>query len=223
MGNDGGSIAKRRDLAKHKKFRSRISCSAISSAKSNLCSLSQEPLSQPIVACKLGFLYNKSSLESSLSSNSLPPEFSHIRTLADVVELKVHQTASGISCPISGVDFNGVNKFEIMWDCGCLISAKALLEIPSANCLLCNTKIGSTVKIGLSKDEQKTVRKKLGIKSVKKEKMMKEGRGKTEIVDNEELEKVHQKGMESEVYRSLFVKEEMDETFCCRHRRAGLR
>lgn len=223
MGNDGGSIAKRRDLARQKKFQSRISCSSVAKAKANLCSLSQEPLSAPVVACKLGFLYNKEALLNSLLKNSLPSEFSHIQSLKDVTMVNIDTTTEGIMCPVSRVELNGVNEFKLMWNCGCLISEKALREVPSEICLGCNAKITKIVKIGQNKEEQKKNRKELGKRRPEKSKNSENLKKKPKIFDEEEVEKKIEESLKSDVYKSLFSKSEASETFCCRNLRAGLR
>ncbi|KAG4306330.1 hypothetical protein PORY_000318 [Pneumocystis oryctolagi] len=110
MGNDGGSIPKRDDLIKDLKK----SDSAETSHEAHLfawfyCSFSKLPLSEPIVSCGLGRLYNKdvlleyllSSKEKGLkdkkyqekgdatSAQSEESGISHITTLKDVRELKL--------------------------------------------------------------------------------------------------------------------------------------
>jgi len=47
------------------------------------CFLSQEPLRDPVVACRLGNLYNKEALIGGLLSKSLPQELDHIRQLKE--------------------------------------------------------------------------------------------------------------------------------------------
>ena len=222
MGNDGGSIAKRRDLTKQKKVKSRISCESIQKAKAKLCALTQEPLKSPILCCKLGFLYNKAPLLSSLLSHKLPPDFSHIKAQQDVIEAKFHSDTSGLACPVSGIEYNGLNKFFVMWDCGCVLSEKALKEIPSQECIMCSQPIKLKVKLGQTREEQKESKKRLGIKTHKKT-----GEGepvkRIKLFENKEVEETHKASMESEIYQSLFSKDAEEETFCCRNLRAGLR
>lgn len=225
MGNDGGSIAKRRDLTRHKKIKPKISCKAIQKAKANLCALSQEPLKPPILVCKLGFLYNKEVLLNALLTETLPDDFSHIGSLKDVIEAKFQVNASSLSCPVSGIEYNGTNNFFAMWTCGCVVSENALKEIPSPDCIMCSGPIALKVKINQTKDEQKASRKSLGIKMHKKNHEI-VSTATAKIVDHDEIEKVHQNSLKSEVYKSLFSSNENQvdqETFCCRHLRAGLR
>ncbi|KAG5520256.1 hypothetical protein PMAC_001335 [Pneumocystis sp. 'macacae'] len=110
MGNDGGSIPKRDDLIKDLKKSDEADVGQTAQFLAWLyCSFSKLPLSEPIVSCGLGKLYNKDVLlEYLLSSKEkgskekgcqekgasvvLPPleyGISHITTLKDVRELKL--------------------------------------------------------------------------------------------------------------------------------------
>ena len=224
MGNDGGSIAKRRDLAKQKKIKTRVSCESIQEAKAKLCALTQEPLVPPIFVCKLGFLYNKEPLFTGILSNKLPSQFNHITSTKDVIEAKFGSNSSGLACPVSGIEYNGAKNFFVMWDCGCVLSEKALKEIFSNNCIMCSTPVTLKVKINQSKDEQKLSRKAAGIKPHKKNTVGQPVK-RMKIADHEMIEKAHLDSMKSDVYKSLFNQdnENQEETFCCRHLRAGLR
>ena len=242
MGNDGGSIAKRRDLAKQKRVKARLSCSAVQRAKAALCALSQERLEQPVMVCRLGFLYNKEAILNAVLKGKLRGDFSHIKSLKDVHEVKFEQSGSSIICPVGRVELNGVNQFWVLWNCGCLISDKALTEIPSSTCLNCGAEVGEKVKVGQSREEQKNFRKAHGIKLKKEEsaekaskeekkdkKDKKSGddcgviRKKAKIIDEERIDRDIEGKMKSEVFKSLFRQEMVDETFCCRNLRAGLR
>ncbi|CCJ29501.1 unnamed protein product [Pneumocystis jirovecii] len=110
MGNDGGSIPKRDDLIKDLKKQDEADAGQAAQFLAWLyCSFSKLPLSEPIVSCGLGKLYNKDVLlEYLLSSkeksskekgyqekgtlatvSSLEYGISHITTLKDVRELKL--------------------------------------------------------------------------------------------------------------------------------------
>lgn len=61
----------------------------------------RQALVEPIVACRLGYLYNKENVLSKLLEKSLPKKFSHIRSMKrDLVE--VHFTPN----PAAGSDSN---------------------------------------------------------------------------------------------------------------------
>lgn len=109
MGNDGGSIPKRDDLIKDSKKSENAEANHATHLLSWFCcSFSKLPLSEPIVSCGLGRLYNKDILlENLLSSKekgsywkahqekglsttpSIENGISHITTLKDVKELKL--------------------------------------------------------------------------------------------------------------------------------------
>lgn len=163
MGCDGGTIPKRKEIVKNKQNDQHRDKNADLSAKWQFCSLSGLRLKKPIVACQLGRLYNKDAIiehllegkisnQSSISSSS---SVSHIKSLKDVKELKLkekpdfdksHQASSGSEqfkaqfvCPISGLDVNGKYKFFYILTCGCVISERALKEVPNEkNCILCS-------------------------------------------------------------------------------------
>lgn len=161
MGCDGGTIPKRKEIVKNKQNDLHRDKNADLSAKWQFCYLSGLRLKRPIVACQLGHLYNKDAiiehlLESKVSPSSTTPlTVSHIKSLKDVKELKLkeksnfdktHQASSGSEqfkaqfvCPISGLDVNGKYKFFYILTCGCVISERALKEVPNEkNCILCS-------------------------------------------------------------------------------------
>lgn len=99
MGADGGSIPTREDLVKTK-TKTVLNKDAVIQRRAILwrtCSMSGEPLSIPIVACKKGRLYNKESILKHLlalkktgkNDNSHPESdvFDHIKSLKDVISL----------------------------------------------------------------------------------------------------------------------------------------
>jgi len=99
MGGDGGSFASgRKYLLGTKESRDGGSGSGSSSGtkytqmeRSRTCALSNNPLVEPIVACELGYLYNKEAVITALLDKSLSSHnggtFSHIRKVKDVVRL----------------------------------------------------------------------------------------------------------------------------------------
>lgn len=225
MGNDGGSIAKRSDLAKEKKKQIRPDRASCLAAKAKLCALSQEKLQSPIVACKLGFLYNKDAILTQLIKKSMPKQFRHISSLKDVKQLNLQQTDSGFICPITQQEMNGIHKFWVMWSCGCALSEKAIQEIQSDSCLNCNQKITETVSLNQTPEEQNLKRSELLL--LKKHKKPKQTKAKVtkkmRIIDEEALEKLHDDRLSNPVYSSLFIGTDVEETFLCRNARHGLR
>lgn len=80
MGCDGGSIPTRREQVKTKKKDERMDQESIARNKWLECSLSSQPLTEPIVSDKLGNLFNKSVLLEALLNNTLEG-YDHIRSL----------------------------------------------------------------------------------------------------------------------------------------------
>lgn len=97
MGGDGGSFASGRKYLLGTKEASRDATQDGKNIKytqmvrSRTCSLSNAPLVEPIVACELGYLYNKEAVLSALLDKTLAEHnggtFSHIRKMKDVVTL----------------------------------------------------------------------------------------------------------------------------------------
>ena len=88
MGNDGGSIPKRREVVKQKNREERKEIFEIAKAKARLCALSKDSLKEPIVMCRLGLLYNKEQVIKKMIEKSLPKAFRHIRKLKDIKDIK---------------------------------------------------------------------------------------------------------------------------------------
>ena len=146
MGGDGGVIAVKKqymhgggtsdpDAIKNDKKSVRdTQC-----LRSRACALSGEALVSPIVACELGHLYNKESILQALLDKSLKSEFGHVRTLKDVKEV-IFESASTSNenekeskcrwmCPLTGLEFNGIVPFLLLWSSGKVISDKGYREM----------------------------------------------------------------------------------------------
>ncbi|KTW30282.1 hypothetical protein T552_00757 [Pneumocystis carinii B80] len=138
MGNDGGSIPKRDDLIKDaKKLENSEATLATQLLPWFCCSFSKLPLSEPIVSCGLGRLYNKDILLEyllsfkekgsykrvqqdkglSVDSDSIEYGVSHITTLKDVKELKLKANpAYRINSTSNKKVFHGENQVG-RWVC----------------------------------------------------------------------------------------------------------
>ena len=104
MGNDGGTVATQRKYSRWatKKEEAHVDSEEVIQAKWSTCALSGEPLQEPvwpffctnmqICSCELGYLFNRIALIQALLDKSLPPTFSYIRKMKDVVDL--HFTAN---------------------------------------------------------------------------------------------------------------------------------
>eukprot|EP00002_Diphylleia_rotans_P022738 TRINITY_DN4462_c0_g1_i1.p1 TRINITY_DN4462_c0_g1~~TRINITY_DN4462_c0_g1_i1.p1 ORF type:complete len:241 (-),score=58.89 TRINITY_DN4462_c0_g1_i1:215-937(-) len=140
MGNDGGSIPRRDELCKLKKEKGKADPQELKYAKWHLCKLSQEPLRPPIVACRLGFLYNKEAVIQSLLKKTIPQELNHISKLKDVVEIHLERNAKSADtwiCPITQRELSGQHRAICLKTCGHVMLDQALREISSAQCLVC--------------------------------------------------------------------------------------
>lgn len=132
MGNDGGSIPKRIDLVKEKAAQKKKDLVTINQNRSKYCAISNDKLQKPLVGCKLGYLYNKEAVLACLAKKNMPAAFAYITRLKDLKEISVTLNSDKNSpypliCGLSGLEFNGLNKFVFLWSCGCMMSEKVLL------------------------------------------------------------------------------------------------
>jgi len=145
MGNDGGSIPGRQDLVKGKEIDKKMeNDELVKHYNSKYCALSKDSLKKPIVGDRTGLLYNKECLINALIEKRLPKTFRHITSLKDVKDLNIHITGLEnsedlqIVCPISMLEYSGINNFFIIWQCGCVLSKKAIDELNMKdNCIQC--------------------------------------------------------------------------------------
>jgi hypothetical protein len=156
MGGDGGVIATQRAFARgvgknEENKHDGKSVQNDQTVRATSCALTNEPLQDPIVCCELGYLFNKEALITALLEKNLPEEFSHIRGLKDIKELKFQtilstssssttsSTSSSSSsatsssslrvCPITQDEFNGHHGFFAIWTTGYVLSEKAIREM----------------------------------------------------------------------------------------------
>lgn len=131
MGNDGGTIAKRQDLFSLHKPKQK---EALEDEQVNVCAISYMPLSDPVVGDYKGFLYRKDKLiEYILASKKLSEnqkkELKHIRSLKDVVDIKVTWKNHQIVCPVTETVRTKKIQFAYLRPCGCLMAYKLLEKI----------------------------------------------------------------------------------------------
>ncbi|XP_069846143.1 replication termination factor 2 [Dipodomys merriami] len=162
MGCDGGTIPKRHELVKGPKKVEKVDKDAELVAQWNYCTLSQEILRRPIVACELGRLYNKDAVIEFLldksSEKALGKAASHIKSIKNVTELKLSDNPAWegdkgntkgdkhddlqrarFICPVVGLEMNGRHRFCFLRGCGCVFSERALKEIKAEVCHTCGT------------------------------------------------------------------------------------
>ncbi|XP_009126796.1 replication termination factor 2 [Brassica rapa] len=126
------------------------------------CALSNEPLAEPCVIDLLGNLFNKEALVNALLLKRLPKQFSYIKGLKDMVNIKLADvvgfdgdtTSAKFQCPVSGLEFNGKYKFFALRGCGHVMSAKALKEVKSCSCLVCHADVKDSDKIVVNGTEE---------------------------------------------------------------------
>ncbi|MCI4375250.1 hypothetical protein PGIGA_G00107220 [Pangasianodon gigas] len=184
MGCDGGTIPKRHELVKGPKKVEKVDKNAELAAKWKYCSLSQEKLRRPIVACELGRLYNKDAIiEYLLDKSAERPNtevVAHIRGIKDVKELNLtdnpawegeRRNAKGdcyedvhcamFICPVVGLEMNGKHKFCYLLTCGCVFSERALREVKTEICHKCGDPFheDDIVVLNGSKEEQEKLQK----------------------------------------------------------------
>ncbi|XP_055963423.1 replication termination factor 2 [Sorex fumeus] len=160
MGCDGGTIPKRHELVKGPKKVEKVDKNAELVAQWNYCTLSQEILRRPIVACELGRLYNKDAVIEFLLDKSpdkaLGKAASHIKSIKNVTELRLSDNPAWegdkegtkgdkhddlqrarFICPVVGLEMNGRHRFCFLRGCGCVFSERALKEIKAEVCHTC--------------------------------------------------------------------------------------
>jgi len=108
----------------------------------------------------------------------LPKIYSHITSLKDVRELTISTSKQEeeikIICPISMIEFSGLNSFYFFWNCGCLISKKAFDELQMKdNCLMCGKKFDKEkdiIDLNHTKEERAQIFQRLIIEKIKEKK-----------------------------------------------------
>lgn len=116
------------------------------------CYLSQESLREPVVACRLGNLYNKEAVINALLNKSMPSALAHIKALKDVKHCQLTWEEAGesvltsmttvkergqkkIVCPMTKADLNtGGARAVCIWTTGAVVSAKCLKELKMTEC-----------------------------------------------------------------------------------------
>jgi Rtf2 RING-finger len=156
MGNDGGTIVKRLDIVKLRNDGSdaKVDPAILAKVRATTCSLSHQPLRIPIVADRIGNLYNKDSILKYLISKSDSQGESdvgkkadriagHIRGLKDVQTLKPTENSAcknstkkseqdedkpaPFICPLNQREMNGRHRFIYIRQCGCMMSSSGLI------------------------------------------------------------------------------------------------
>lgn len=181
MGGDGGTKSLQRKYLRSVGSKSKndsASKSEILAIQWSTCHLTGEALREPIMACCLGYLYNKESVLTSLLEKTLPKNLKHIKKLKDLIPLKItsnpaHKSSKveqssadnywststilsgAFYCPVTYFEMNGTHPFCVLKKCGCVLSERSLKEVPSTSCIVCDTPFDKQdiVKLNPSKEE----------------------------------------------------------------------
>lgn len=207
MGNDGGSIPKRIDLVREKAKEIRRDTLTINQNRSMHCAISNERFTPPVMVCRLGYLYNKETLLKCLLDKTMPKLFSHIKNLKCIKQVRVGKNEDEASpypllCPLSRLQFNGIEKFVVIWKCGCMISEKTL---KGDECPLCaeSYEPSDLIQLNASPEEIEARKKLLGVQQPSKSEFVAK---KASIVHPSELE--NKKGTSSPLKPTMLGKKD---------------
>uniref|UniRef100_A0A6G1SBZ3 Replication termination factor 2 n=1 Tax=Aceria tosichella TaxID=561515 RepID=A0A6G1SBZ3_9ACAR len=169
MGCDGGTIPKRKEIVKNKQRRPRQERDKGAGAAEQWqnCAICDWILKKPIVAGHWGHIFCKECVlqhlidykqKETLMSYDLvadkSPILDSLHSTKDIKALKLkenpdkdHASTSeeellrpDFVCPITGLETNGKYKFVFSWNCGCVVSERAVKEVPNEEkCLVCQT------------------------------------------------------------------------------------
>eukprot|EP00871_Galdieria_phlegrea_P000046 jgi/Galph1/1041/GphlegSOOS_G5840.1 len=201
MGGDGGSlnntrlelVQMRKDVLGKRKRTSNDAPGDTKEVNYKTCAISREPLKPPIVACRLGYLFNKEALIHYLlerkekqkfqEPNFISDPFEHIRNLKDVVNCQASfredgETGSTLICPITLEEASSKRRFHILWKCGCIVSDAALrgtgfftLDPSNRTCPVClcaNLSDDDLITLNPTAEERESLRNKLVEKGILK-------------------------------------------------------
>lgn len=169
MGNDGGSIPKRRELVKNA-----ARAPTISELKATVleslghawthCALSGSPLDlDAAVSDWRGRLYNYEAILKGLMPSDEPadvtPASLGIRSLRDVVKLKFSKVDKKWSCPISMKEMGPAVKAVYLVPCGHVFAEVAIAEIQEKNCPECAEEFSKENVIPILPTTEKDIQK----------------------------------------------------------------
>ena len=157
MGNDGGSIPKRRELVKE--AARDPTASEIKEARQEQQEyhwttdpISQEPLAIPIVADCNGQLYNKSTIleflvEGSRKEDAEAATQGTVKSLKDVVQVNFEvdsdaprdSKTQAWKCPVTGSKLGPGSKAVFIVPCGHAFSGVAIKEVSGEKCMTCDS------------------------------------------------------------------------------------
>ncbi len=209
MGNDGGSIPKRRELVKDAArvpTVSELKATALESLQHawTHCALSDAPLDMDAaVSDASGRLFNYEAILQALMPTDETPELSAaalgVRSLRDVVKIKFSKAGDKWTCPISMKEMGPATKCVYLVPCGHAYADIAIKEIKEDACPECNQAFTEDNVISIlptTKEETQKLQKRLealklnglshNLKKDKTDKKKKKRKADNEILDNGE-------------------------------------
>lgn len=87
-------------------------------------------------------------LEQLLEKDGMPESCDHIKSMKDIKDLKLTANPAyspeddknaPFICKLIGLEMSGQFRFVALWNCGCVVSERALKELKSNVCLICQT------------------------------------------------------------------------------------
>lgn len=184
MGGDGGAKPLGRQFlrgVKKSKRKESFDKNEVTIAKHSTCALTNERLREPIVCCRLGYLFNKESLIERIIEKKVPKEFKHIKGIKDMKTLEFcpnpafdngkavsdakkywsGSTSGRFICPVTRIEFNGRHRFCVVWPSGVVLSERCLKEIPRKELFefaKAEFRTEDVIRLVPSADELKTMR-----------------------------------------------------------------
>lgn len=99
--------------------------------------------------CGLGRLYAKQNvIEALLEKDKIPESCAHIKSMKDIKDLNLTPNpafkedegkSAPFICALIGLEMSGKFKFVALWTCGCVFSERALKELKTNVCTICQT------------------------------------------------------------------------------------
>lgn len=150
--------------------------------------------------CGLGRLYSKQNvIENLLNKEQMPESARHIKSLKDVKDLQMTPNpaykncdktegmldvrGAPYICKLIGLEMAGKFRFVALWTCGCVFSERALKEIKSENCSLCQTSFTEedVVILNGNEDDVDLMATKMVARTARQKAAKKEKKSKTQI------------------------------------------
>eukprot|EP01126_Amoeba_proteus_P003098 TRINITY_DN1100_c0_g1_i5.p1 TRINITY_DN1100_c0_g1~~TRINITY_DN1100_c0_g1_i5.p1 ORF type:complete len:292 (-),score=52.54 TRINITY_DN1100_c0_g1_i5:153-953(-) len=210
MGNDGGSIPTRNELVRLKKKKVSVDSLEQDRTKWLSCALSKENLESAVVADHLGHIFSKLPLLKAIAEKTLPPQFSHIRGMKDIINIYFSPNSdyyvnrekdmgeedldSPFECPVTHLHVNGKHKFSVLKTCGHVFSQRGLSSISIGNnpaCYICQAPytLDDVLSLNPSADELVVMKAQLNERRKVAKRERKQKRKNTAVDEEDEKQK----------------------------------